>query len=289
MSDPSPNREQAAYWNEQGGPKWVTMQRDLDGQLEPLGMLAMDRLALTRGERVLDVGCGAGATSLALAVRVAPGEVMGVDISRPLLARATERAAEVAAGDPRRNVRFQEADAQTMSPPSPGFDVVFSRFGVMFFADPLAAFKNIHACLRPGGRLGFVCWRQMNENPWVTIPLGAAMPFLPAPPEPPVPGAPGPFAFADGARTRLILEAAGFSQIEVAPIDSELVVGGSDDLDGAVQLSLQIGPLGRELNAESDSVRAKARAAVRDAFAPLHVPRGVVLRAAVWVVTAGRP
>lgn len=292
MGEAWPNREQALYWNEQAGPKWVAMQHDLDAQLEPLGRLVMDRLALTSGERVLDVGCGAGATSLALAARVAPAAVTGVDISQPLLARARERAASV------ENVSFCEADAQTFAPPSAGYDVVFSRFGVMFFADPLAAFKNLLACMQPGpsgghqsrgGRLGFVCWRQMSENPWVTVPLAAALPFLPAHPDPPVAGAPGPFAFADGARTRLILEAAGFSAVEVAPVDSELVVGGSEDIESAVHLALQIGPLGRALASLDDDVRAKARGAVRDAFAPLLGPRGVTLPAAVWVVTARRP
>jgi SAM-dependent methyltransferase len=277
------NSEQVGYWNDQAGLKWVAMQRDLDAQLEPLGSLAMDRLAFASGERVLDVGCGAGATSLSIAARVAPGEVTGVDISKPLLARARERAAAVD------NVRFEEADAQTMAPPSPGFDAVFSRFGVMFFADPLAAFKNLLACLRPGGRLGFVCWREMQKNPWVTLPLSAALPFLPGPPDPPVPGAPGPFGLADGARTRLILEAAGFSEIDVASVDSELVVGGNDDIETAVHLALQIGPLGSALGALDEDVRGRARAAVREAFAPHLGPRGVTLGAAVWVVTARRP
>jgi SAM-dependent methyltransferase len=158
----------------------------------------------------------------------------------------------------------------------------------MFFADPHAAFKNLLACLRPGGRLGFVCWRQMNENPWVTVPLAAALPFLPAPPEPPVAGAPGPFAFADGARTRLILEAAGFVAIDVAPVDSELLVGGSEDIESAVHLALQIGPLGRALAGLDDDVRANARKAVRDAVAAHLGPRGVYLPAAAWLVTARR-
>lgn len=291
MSEPSPNREQVVYWNEQGGPKWVAMQRNLDAQLEPLGTLVMDRLAPASGERVLDVGCGAGATSLALAARVAPGEVTGVDVSQPLLARAKERAASIETGDVevRPKVSFCEADAQTFAPQSPGYDVVFSRFGVMFFADPLAAFKNLLACLRPGGRMGFVCWRQMSENPWATLPLAAALPFLPTPPEPPVAGAPGPFAFADGARTRLILEAAGFAAIGVESVDRELLVGGAGDIESAVHLAVQIGPLGRALASLDDDTRMKVRAAVSDVFAPHLGPNGVTLTAGVWLVTARRP
>lgn len=283
MSEASPNSEQVAYWNDQAGLKWVALQSDLDAQLEPIGFSTMDRLALAQGERVLDVGCGAGATSLAIASRVAPGDVTGVDISQPLLTRARERAAGV------ENLRFVEADAQTMAPLAPGVDAVFSRFGVMFFDDPLAAFKNLLACLRPGGRLGFACWQQMGENPWATVPLEAALPFLTAPPDPPVAGAPGPFAFADGARTRLILEAAGFSDVDVAPVDTELVLGGSPDVERAVHLSSQIGPLGRALSGLDDETRAKARAAVRDAFTPHVKPRGVTLPAAIWIVTAKRP
>lgn len=276
------NREQSRYWNEQAGPKWAAMQRQLDAQLEPLGAAAIDALDLRAGERVLDVGCGAGATALALAERVRPGEVVGVDISAPLLALARERAAGVA------DLRFALADAQTAVFAGPPFDVVFSRFGVMFFADPVAAFVNLRAALRPGGRLGFVCWRPMRDNAWIMAPLTAAMPHLPAPLEPPLPDAPGPFAFADGARTRGILERAGFVAVDVAPYDCELTLGTGSSLDDAVETALQIGPLGRALSAAGDDLCETIRGVVREALARHEGPRGVTLSAAAWLVRARR-
>src|SRR6185503_5359802 len=135
------------------------MQRDLDAQLEPFGVAVLSKLGLVSRESVLDVGCGAGATSLMLAERVRPGEVVGVDISAPLLARARERGGALS------NLRFELADAQTLAFGGARYDAVFSRFGVMFFADPVAAFRNLGAALRPDGRLGFVCWRAMRDNP----------------------------------------------------------------------------------------------------------------------------
>src|SRR5258708_11737410 len=129
MKDIQPNRDQATYWNEQAGPRWVAMGRDLDAQLEPFGVVVANKLGLVSGERVLDVGCGAGATSLMLAERVRPGQVVGIDISGALLARARERAAGID------NLRFEEADAQTFPFPGASYDLLFSRFWVMFFAD----------------------------------------------------------------------------------------------------------------------------------------------------------
>jgi SAM-dependent methyltransferase len=280
MSDDT-NREQSRLWNEQAGPKWVAMQRQLDAELESLGAAVIDALDLRAGERVLDVGCGAGATALALAARVAPGEVVGVDISEPLLALARERAAGVA------DLRFERADAQTATFAGPPFDVVFSRFGVMFFADPVAAFVNLRAALRPGGRLGFVCWRAMEDNGWFTVPLAAALPHLPGPPEMPPPGAPGPFAFADGERTRELLERAGFVDVEVTPLDRELPMG-ADGLDESVELVLQIGPVARALATAADDLRRTVRGAVREALARHEGPRGVTLPAAAWLVRARR-
>jgi SAM-dependent methyltransferase len=270
------------YWNDQGGPRWVTQQPDLDAQLAPLGAAAIDRLAVASGERVLDVGCGSGATTLAIAERVRSGAVVGVDISAPLLALARERAAGVA------HVEFVEADAQIHRFDGPAFDAVFSRFGVMFFADPVAAFRNLCGALRPGGRLGFVCWREMRANPWVTVPLAAGLPHLPEPPAPPEPGAPGPFAFADGDRTAALLARAGFTDVQVVAHDDDLVMAGGD-LDRAADLALVVGPLARAMTSIDDAARAKIRGAVRDAFAAYQRPAGVTFPAATWLVNARRP
>lgn len=275
------NPEQTRVWNEVAGPKWVAMQRQLDAQLESLGEAAMARLAWRAGDRVLDVGCGAGATTLALARRVAPGEVVGVDVSEPLVALARRRAAGAD------NLRFELGDAQTMRFAAP-FDAVYSRFGVMFFSDPVAAFTNLRAALRPGGRLGFVCWRAMDANPWVSEPLAAARSLLPEVPPPTPPGAPGPFAFADGARLRTILADAGFVDLEVRAHDEDMALGG-EGIEAAVRSVTQIGPLGAALNGASEALREQAKAAVRAMFQGHLGPRGVTFAAGVWLVTARAP
>jgi SAM-dependent methyltransferase len=283
MSETEPNRAQVTQWNEEAGPRWVAMQRDLDAELEPFGVAAMNALELPPGARVLDVGCGAGATSLALAERVRPGQVVGIDISAPLLDRARQRGEGIA------NLRFELADAQTYAFSREQCDAVFSRFGVMFFADPIAAFSNLRLALRTDGELGFVCWRAMQDNPSFSLPLEAALPFLPHPPKPSEPGAPGPFAFADAERIKRILETAGFGDLEIAPHDPELVYAGRSDLEGAVELALQVGPLSRALTGVVDEeILARVRAAVREAFVPYHTPSGVTLPAATWLVTARR-
>jgi SAM-dependent methyltransferase len=280
MTDTQPNRDQASYWNEQAGHRWVAMARDLDAQLEPFGIVVASKLGLASGERVLDVGCGAGATSLMLAERVRPGPVVGIDISGLLLERARQR------GEGIKNLRFENADAQTFTFAASSYDAVFSRFGVMFFADPIEAFRNLRSGLRTGGRLGFVCWRAMRDNPSFTLPLQAALPFLPEPPQPPEPGAPGAFSFADEDRIRTVLELAGYSDIDIAPQDTALVVAGRSDMEGAVELALQVGPLSRALSMVAETTHARVRAAVRDAFAPHHTASGVTLPAATWIVTA---
>lgn len=273
------SQEQAAAWNEGAGRAWVARQEQLDAQLEPLGEAAIAALAPAPGDRVIDVGCGAGATTLALAGRVGPGSVLGVDVSAPLVARARERARGVS------NVRFELADAQTFALEPSSFDAVFSRFGVMFFGDPVVAFRNVRAALRPSGRLAFVCWRDYAENPSFSLPIEAARSLLSSAPEAAPSHAPGPFAFADGARVRSILEAAGFAHVEVAPRDGDVVFGGGD-LDGAVDLAFHVGPLSRAAADLDDALRDRIRAAVRDELAKHLGPRGVTVPAATWVVTA---
>lgn len=273
----APNAGQIAYWNEVAGSTWVEAQDPLDRQLAPLGAAAMAALRPAAGERILDVGCGAGATSLALAQAVGPqGSVIGLDISAPLLAQARRRAGEAA------NLAFLEADAQSYPFEAGSFDAVFSRFGVMFFADPAAAFANLRRALKPGGRLAFVCWRRPDDNPIMTLPMQAALPLLPEPPAPPPPGAPGPFAFADPDRVCEVLAAGGFHDIAVAPHDDRV---GGGDLDTVTALAFKVGPLGALLR-ETPQLRPKVEAAVREALAAHDTPDGVKLRAGVWIVTA---
>jgi SAM-dependent methyltransferase len=285
LSPSGPNAEQISYWNEQSGPKWVALEELLDAQIGPLGRVAMERAGVASRERVLDVGCGCGQTCLQLAEIVGPdGAVLGVDISSPMLERARERARSAGLGQ----VRFENADAQTADLDDDGFDLVFSRFGVMFFAEPRAAFANLRRALAPGGRLAFVCWQALEHNPWMRVPVMAAARHLPLPPRP-EPGAPGPFAFADAERVRGILEDAGFEEVCFEPHERELLVGGEGSLEHAVDFLLRMGPTAaalREAGALAESRRAAVFDAVREAVAPYAVGSGVRMPSASWIVTA---
>jgi SAM-dependent methyltransferase len=274
----SPNDAQIDYWNTTAGETWARHQQQLDRQLEALGLEAMRVLAPAAGERILDIGCGCGETTLQLAARVgAAGAVVGVDISEPMLEVARRRPAPDAAARP----EFRELDAQTDDLGAAAFDGVFSRFGVMFFADPTAAFANIRAALKPGGRLAFVCWRAFQDNPWMREPMAAAAPLLP--PLPPVdPTAPGPFAFAEDGRVRAILGDAGFGGIAIDSFD--VSIGGSS-VEETVNLTLRVGPLGRVLR-EMPEMADAVVGAVRAAIQPYETANGVLMPAAVWIVSA---
>lgn len=239
----------------------------------------MAALAPRPGERILDIGCGGGETALELAAAVAPGgSVTGIDLSAAVLAFA--RRAAIAC----ENLRFVQGDAQLFPFEPAAFDAAFSRFGVMFFADPVAAFVNIRQGLKPHGRLAFVCWRALEENPLDFLPLRAASAHLPPQPDPD-PRAPGPFAFADPDRVRRILSAAGFADVEITARD-ELV--GSGDLEAMLAVCARVGALGKILR-ENPHLREAALPAVRSALAPYDGPDGVRLNAATWVVTARAP
>ncbi len=281
-----PNAQQIEYWNEQRGRTWVEQQNLIEAQLAPLGRRAMDRAAPRPGERVLDVGCGCGQTSLELARRVAPGgSVLGADVSSVMLAYAREqaRAAGVA------NVRFEEADGQTHAFPAATFDLLFSRFGVMFFADPRAAFANLLGALRPGGRVSFVCWRTLPENPWMAVPLMAAFQHIPPPPIP-GPEDPGPFSFADRERVGRILTGAGFADVAFEAVDQNLLLGGGAAVDKVVEFLLQLGPTAAALREAGPAKTAEVAAAVADSLRSYHVAgEGVRMASATWVVSARRP
>ena len=283
MSDA--NSEQRSYWNQQAGPVWVAYQERLDRQIGPHGERALALLAAQPGERVLDLGCGCGASSLSLAAQVSPGgQVLGLDLSEPMLERARERAAAAGLS----NASFRVADAQTAALEPASFDAAFSRFGVMFFADPVAAFRNVRTALRPGGRLSFVCWRPVAENDWVLVPMAAAAPYLSLPP-PAAPDAPGPFSFGAAERVRGILEAAGFEAIRIEPAELPMTPGGGD-LGEAADTFLEVGPVAsalREMKAD-DSLRERVRLAVRASFEPHQQAGRVELGSAIWLVQARR-
>jgi ubiquinone/menaquinone biosynthesis C-methylase UbiE len=281
-----PNAEQIKYWNDQRARSWIEQQDLIDRQIGSLGRHAMDRAAIAAGERVLDVGCGCGQTTLELGRRVGQaGSVLGADLSTPMLGEG--RAAARAAGAT--NVHFEEADAQTHAFSPAAFDVVFSRFGVMFFADPRAAFANLAKALRPRGRVAFVCWRTLPENPWMAVPLMAAFQHIP-PPQPPGPNDPGPFAFADRARVDGILTGAGYEQVAFDAVDEHILVGGGAEVAQAVKFILQLGPTAAALRDSGPEKRDEVAAAVAEALQPYFTPGvGVRMAAAAWVVSARRP
>lgn len=271
------NAEQIEYWNKNAGKTWVESQARTDAMLAPLSAILLEKAAASKGERVIDVGCGCGETSLRMAQ--AGAEVWGIDISAPMLARAKERAKELGLT----NVAFNETDASTQAL-TPDHDLIFSRFGVMFFSDPTAAFTNLRTGLSRSGRLCFLCWQPPQKNPWMAVAGAAVQPFLPPPEVAPDPRAPGPFAFADAAYLEGILSTAGFKGIEIEPVEAQVHVG--DDLDDAIESQSRIGPVSRAIKELEGEKREQALVAVREALAPHVTPDGLDLGAACWLVSA---
>lgn len=281
------NAQQAEEWNGDSGVRWLANQERLDRVLEPFGLQALAAADVQPGQRVLDIGCGCGSTTLELARRVGPdGRVSGVDISAPLLGRAGERAMQLDLP-----IGFACGDASRYPIEAGAFDLLFSRFGVMFFDDPPAAFSHLASGLKPGGRLVFVCWRGPQENPWLTLPLLAAKPFLPPAAEVD-PDAPGPFAFARSGRVEGILTNAGLHDISLQPFDLSLQVGiganKAEAIEDALAYALQIGPLARHQKDMSSDAKANIQTAVRAALAPHAGDDGVRIASAVWIVKATR-
>jgi len=268
---------QADYWNHDAGFVWVEENEALDAMLAPLGAAALAALAPAAGENVLDIGCGAGATSREIAARVAPGgAVTAVDISAPLVDLAMRKGGDIT---------YICADAGRDPLPHAPFDAAFSRFGVMFFEDPTAAFAHIGAAMKPGARLAFICWRTMAENAWARETIMAGLPFLKTPPTPPDPTAPGPFAFADKERTAGILAAAGWRDIEINPLDTDYVLG--PNARATAPKMLRIGPLGKLIR-EQEIDPAGVVGAIEALLQRYETPAGVAMKAACWIVTAKR-
>ncbi len=276
------NSDQITHWNEVSGPKWVRYADTINAQLEPIGLATMDRADIRVGERVLDVGCGCGQTSVELGRRVGSGGgVHGVDVSAPMLADARERAAAANLA----HVQFSEADAQDHRFDPADFDLLFSRFGVMFFADAAAAFSNLHDALKADARLCFVCWQEIAKNPWMAAPAMTAAQFVELPaPQPP--GSPGPFSFADPAHVTAVLQKGGFRDVRCEALEGETEIGAGQELPEIVAFMLQMGPAGAALRSAGEDVQTRATAAAIEVLGGAYREGAVRMPYAAWIVQA---
>lgn len=275
------NSEQIAEWNGALGERWAAMQQEIDRIVVPFGDAALQVAAPRPGERVIDVGCGCGGTSIEIARRVGrTGAVVGIDVSQPMLEVARARAAS--ANLP--YLSFQHGDASEAALPN-DVDLLFSRFGVMFFNAPSQAFGHMRKALRPGARCVFVCWRAPRDNPWAMTPLSAARTAMEVTPPPADPSAPGPFAFADDQRVRAILAAAGFDAIGVQRRDVPLSLGAT--VRSAAEFAVNTGPVSRFVREMGVEHLPTITDAIERALAPLASADGSVsLTGSTWIVSA---
>lgn len=281
----------APLWTDQYGARWAEQQARVDGQLDQLGRAAMDRLGPEPGQRVIDVGCGCGQTVLQLADAVGTtGHVLGVDIARPMLDLAEQRLR--ASGTAHANVCL--ADAATHPFPSASVDRIYSRFGVMFFEEPVRAFANLRRALAPGGRLAFVCWQELERNAWCRVPLLAARDTLrqlsperelPLPHYLLQPGLPGPFSLADPAHIQQVLVEAGFGEPTIEPLEGPISFGGGLPLDEGVEFALAIGPASHVARELEPALLPPITQALRERLADYVTPTGLQLGAAAWIVS----
>lgn len=267
--------EQSAIWSGAGGRGWVAARELVDQVFQPLEDILVQATGSAR--RVLDVGCGTGGTTVAIAQRLGAGaRCTGLDISEAMLGAARARAEQM-----RSSAEFVLGDAQTYDFESAAFDAIVSRFGVMFFADPVAAFTNLHRAAQPGANLRMIVWRSADDNPFMTTAERAAAPLLPNLPVR-KPNEPGQFGFADPKRVTGIVEASGWNEVVLAPLDIPCTLPEQELLRWLVEL----GPVGRALQGENVEVREKVLAAVRPAFDPYVKASVVHFTAACWLLSA---
>jgi len=278
------NAEQIEYWNGDAGRRWAQEDQTMARLLRPVTEALLDHAGVAGCHSALDVGCGGGSQSLLLAQRLGPdARVLGLDISEPMLQVARDKSGE--ANDGMAQVEFLQADAATHAFDADSFDLLFSRFGVMFFDDPQGAFSNLRTSLRPGARLAFCCWQALKDNDWTRIPLQAALQHLP-PPEMPDPHAPGPFAFADPQRVREILHSSGFRDIAVEPFTRDIRFGEASTLQESVRQLAMIGPVSRLLEGQEEAVMERVFLSMEEALAPHYRDGALHLPGAIWFVTA---
>ena len=277
------NAWEIAYWNGPGGQRWLSRYAVHDALLAPIGDMLLERSATRAGESVLDIGCGCGTVTFELGRRVVPGgRVLGIDVSAPMLEQARRLAPDSLP------VEFALADATVHDFEPMRADLLFSRFGVMFFGDPVRAFSNMRRGLRAGARVAFACWRAARQNPWSMVPLQQAYKHVPRLPEV-GPEDPGPFSFADEGRVCSILERAGFTSVELEPIDLQLDLAAGGGLEAAVGTATTIGPASRALDGQPAQLQAAAMESIRAELARHQRGDSVPLAAAIWIVRAVNP
>jgi SAM-dependent methyltransferase len=276
------NEQQRARWNGIDGEFWTREQDSLDAMLAPITGPLLAFAAPVAGTTVIEVGCGCGSLAMELARAVGPaGRLVAVDLSEPMLAVAKERLRAFA------NATCVLGDAAELPFQDLNAELITSRFGVMFFGDPVAAFTNLATGLVAGGRLRFACWRPIDENPWLRLPLQAVYEHVPRLP-PPGPEEPGPFAFGDTDRVTRILTMAGFTTPTFTPLDVSIELAPGGTLDDAALQATGTGPARRALEGQPDKVRADAIESIRRAFASYNSDTGVKLPGGVWLVGAER-
>ena len=279
------NKSQIEFWNGDTGRNWVAYDALMEAMLKPIGETVLDVFQFLPHARALDIGCGCGHPTLSLATRIGPGgSVTGVDISAPMLSVAHELTATNEHKGA--SINFLEVDAQVHPFESENFEHVFSRFGVMFFEDPIAAFRNIHHALTASGTLAFCCWQSRTVNPFMTVPAQAALELLPDPPEMP-PRAPGPFAFAEPDYVDSILSQSGFSNIDITSLSHDLVFGAGLPLSEIVEHLVKIGPIAQMVREAPDALQQPVRERVATALTPFFTENGGInLEGNFWQVTA---
>jgi len=265
------------YWQQEGGTKWVDNIEQTEASLKPLSDRLLHSAAPAKDDFVLDVGCGGGATSIEIAECVGPGgDVLGVDISPPILAVANDRGSQI------ENLQFTQADAGSIDFGKARFDLIFSRFGVMFFTDPVAAFSNLRRSLKPSGRMVFLCWRSMEENPWMGEPANAAFAIIP-PKQKPDPDAPGPFSLAEEEKLLSLMKQSGFGDIQLEAVDIPMQMG---NINEAVDFMMRVGPAETVLAEATTEQKAAIEKAIHGALSKYETTEGVRPPAAGWIATA---
>jgi SAM-dependent methyltransferase len=281
VADPEQiNADQLAFWNGPGGHTWVARQEHTDITLAPVTEALLAFATPKTGERVLDIGCGCGATTLEFARAVGPaGRVAALDISGPMLAEGQVRAKTAGIA----NIAWQQVDPAMAA--LDAYDLLTSAFGVMFFGDPVGAFTNMRGAATPGARMAFVCWRALAENPWMEVPMNAVSRHLPPRPKA-VPNAPGMFAFADPERVSEVLTAAGWAAPRLEKLDLDLDIAAGRGLEEAVDQSTKIGAINSWLRNQPTDVVSTAIASVRATLAVHLDGASVRLPGAMWLVSS---